>query len=302
MRRTRFVIPLLALLFLAACGEPSGGGGVGGGGSTGGSGASGTTGGAIEHPTGADEPVLRIDTSGGFVPVEWSLKNVPGVSIYGDGRMIVTGPVIEIYPGPALPNLQVTRLTEDGLQAILAAAEDAGLLDGDASYDYPCVTDLPTTTFTVNANGTTTTTSAYALGFEEGTTGGCSGMQVDTEARAALNDFSMKMGDIRSWLPAGSYSEEEAYTPTEMRVYVGQERHDPELQQQPIAWPLETPLSDFGEPDRNLSDLRCAAISGEDLAAVLPLAEQANELSPWTSDGERYGLTFRPLLPDEHGC
>jgi hypothetical protein len=298
MRRTRFVIPLLALLLLAAaCGEKAGG--SGGGGS---SGATGST--AIEHPTGSDELVLRIDTSGGFVPVEVNLKNVPGVSIYGDGRMIVTGPIAEIYPGPALPNLQVTRLTEEGLQAILAEAKRAGLLDGDATYPYPCVSDLPTTTFTVNAGGTTSTTSAYALGFEAGTgsAGGCGGTDVDTEARARLNDFSTKLGDVRSWLPSGSYSDEAPYTPTEMRIYVGDAQRDPELKQRPVAWPLDTPLSGFGDTDANLADLRCGVISGADLDAVLPLAQQANELTPWTSEGDRYGLTFRPLLPDEHGC
>src|SRR3954469_22813419 len=108
MRRTPFVIPILALMLLAAsCGEKSN---AGAGGSTGASGGAG----AIGHPTGSDDLVLRMDVSGGFVPAEVTLKNVPGVSIFGDGRMIVTGPVIEIYPGPALPNLQVTRLTEEG--------------------------------------------------------------------------------------------------------------------------------------------------------------------------------------------
>jgi hypothetical protein len=298
MRRTPFVIPLLALLLLAAaCGEKTD---AGAGGSTGAS--RGTD--AIEHPTGPDDLVLRVDVSGGFVPAEVSLKNVPGVSIFGDGRMIVTGPVIEIYPGPALPNLQVTRLTEDGVQAILAEARDAGLLEGDASYDYPCVADVPTTTFTVNAEGATHTTSAYALGFDAGTgaTGGCGGMNVDTEARAALNDFSTKLGDVRSWLPTGSYSDEEVYPPTELRIYTSGLRRDPELRQQPVVWPIETPLSAFGAPDANLPDLRCGTVTGDDLAAVLPLAEQANELTPWTSDGERFGLVFRPLLPDEHGC
>jgi hypothetical protein len=296
MRRTPFVIPLLALLLLAAaCGEKTDAGGS--------TGASGGTD-AIDHPTGPDDLVLRVDVSGGFVPPEVTLKNVPGVSIFGDGRMIVTGPVIEIYPGPALPNLQVTRLTEEAMQAILAEARDAGLLEGDASYDYPCVADVPTTTFTVNAEGATHTTSAYALGFDAGTgsTGGCGGTKVDTEARAALNDFSTKLGDVRTWLPTGSYSDEEAYTPTELRIYTTNVRRDPELRQQPLEWPLETPLSTFGEPDANLPDLRCGTITGEDLAAVLPLAEQANELTPWTSDGERFGLVFRPLLPDEHGC
>lgn len=299
MHRKTFAIPLLALaLFVGACGEGSSAGSGGGTGGTGGTGSSGV---AIEHPTGPDELILRVDTGGGFVPVEYNLRNVPGVSIYGDGRMIVTGPMIEIYPGPAMPNLQVTRLTEDAIQAILAEARDAGLLSEDASYDYPCVADLPTTTFTVNAEGATHTVSAYALGFETGAgaTGACG---VDVEARERLNAFSTKLGDLRSWLPEGSFSDEEPYTPSELRIYVTVARRDPEVPQTPIEWPLATPLAEAGTPDTDLPDIRCLTVAGPDLETVLPLAQGANELSPWVSDGRRFGLVFRPLLPDEHGC
>jgi hypothetical protein len=255
----------------------------------------------IQHPTGVDDLVLRMAVGGGFVPVEYNLKAVPAVSIYGDGRMIVEGPVIEIYPGPAMPNLQVSRLTEEALQAILVEAEKAGLLGEDASYDYPCVTDLPTTTFTVVAEGTTHTVSAYALGFEEGTTGTCDGAEGDAEARAALVAFSQKLGDL-SWLPEGSVSAAEPYTPTEMRVYVRPYQADPQLAQTSTPWPIDPPLAEFGEPDPNLGDTRCGVVSGSDLETLLPDAQAANELTPWTSEGSEYGLIFRPLLPDEHTC
>jgi len=291
------VTVMLMALLLAACGGV--GNDAGGGGDGNGDDPLPT----IAHPTGANDLVLRVETGGGFVPVEYALRAVPGVSIYGDGRMIVQGPVIEIYPGPALPNLQVSALTEDALQAILAEARAAGLLGGDATYDYPCVADLPTTTFTVTADGTTHTVSAYALGFADGvtgSTGSCEG--VDAAARERLTAFSAKLTDLASWLPPGSVGSEEPYLPSEMRIFVAGYRGDPSLRQEPVAWPLEGDLAGFGEPDADLHDLRCGVLSGTDLAAVLPLAQQANELTPWTSGGERYALTFRPLLPDEHGC
>jgi hypothetical protein len=87
-----------------------------------------------------------------------------------------------------------------------------------------------------------------------------------------------------------------------MRVYVQPYKGDPELDQAAIDWPFSTPLGDFGEPDPNLTDIRCGVVSGSDLDAVLPLARSANELTPWTSGGTSYGLLFRPLLPDEHTC
>ena len=295
MRTKTFGILLLAVTLLAgACGRLSDDGN--------GSGSSGNNDPGIAHPTGADDLVLRVAQGGGFVPVEYNLRSVPGISIYGDGRMIVEGPMIEIYPSPALPNFQVTRLSEDAIQAILEAAERAGLLGSDASYDYPCVTDVPTTTFTVNAGGGTHTISAYALGFAEGAeaTGQCEG--VDLDARQKLFEFQNELGDLRSWLPEGSIGQEEPFSPSEMRVYVTSYLGDPELEQRPATWPLAATLDRFGEPDANLQDLRCGVIGGDDLSTLLPEAQQANQLTPWTSGGNEYGLVFRPLLPDEHTC
>jgi hypothetical protein len=296
MRTKTLAISLLVpVLLLSACGRfnDAGAGGSGdGGGSSDGGGS-----GQIDHPTGPEDLVLRIETGGGFVPVEHNLRAVPGLSLYGDGRLIVEGPVPEIYPGPAMPNLQVTQLTEEAVQAILRAAEEAGLMGKDADYGFPCVTDLPTTTFTVVAEGQTHTVSAYALGFETEGMGACP--DVDEEARADLVDFWTQLGDPVRWLPEGSVGATEEYIPTAMRVYVQPYRGDPELEQVPVPWPLEGSLKGFGEPDANLPDVRCGVVTGSDLGTLLPEALAANELTPWTSDGADHGLIFRPLLPDE---
>ena len=295
MRIRMLVATLLALaLFATACGnlnDDNGSAGGGGGNDDG-----------IAHPTGADELIFRVAIGGGFVPVEYNLRAVPSISIYGDGRMIVEGPVIEIYPGPALPNLQVRHLTEDAIQAILVEARAAGLLGADASYDYPCVTDLPTTTFTTVAEGQTHTVSAYALGFDDSGMGGGACEGTDTEARAKLSAFQEQLGDLGSFVPEGSVGPEEGFEASEMRVFVLAYRGDPSLPQEGQEWPLPEPLVAFGEPDPNLSDIRCGVVAAEDLSTLMPLAQQANQLTPWTSGGEEYQLLFRPLLPDEHTC
>jgi hypothetical protein len=293
MRVGRIGVAVAAVAVLAsACG------GVGNDdpGSGGGTGATG-----IAHPTGSDQLILRMAYEGGFVPYEYTLGSTPFWSLFGDGTLIVPGPQIEIYPGPALPNLTATPVSEDGIQAILEAARDAGLLDGDANYGDQCIADAANTVFTTTADGTTTVVSAYAL--DVGDPAGTCGNDKDADARAKLADFQAKLTDLRSWLPNGSVGTERPYDPTEMRVYVLPYRGDAELPQDPIEWPLDGSVDSFGEPFENApSDTRCGVVTGDDLTTLLAAARDANALTPWTSGGAEYQLIFRPLLPDEHSC
>jgi hypothetical protein len=256
----------------------------------------------IEHPTGADQLILRVETGGGFTAPEYQLRLIPEFSLYGDGSLITPGPQIEIYPPPALPSVQTQPISEDGVQAILQAAIDAGV-DTDADMTdmgSMMVADAPTTTFTISANGVSNTFGVYALGFLDGNRP--DGMSKEEyEARQALSAFVRQLGDLQSWLPAGSLGEMTAYEATGSRVYVGDVRHDDQLPQPKIVWPLDPPLASFGEDAG--AGYRCGAVTGTDWTDTLqPLAAGANELTPWASDGATYGLVFRPLLPDEPGC
>jgi predicted small secreted protein len=255
--------------------------------------------GDIDHPTGPADLVLQMDLGGGFVAPAYELRRIPTWSLFGDGRMITEGPQIEIYPGPALPSIQVQIISEDGIQAILEAATAAGLLGPDRAYGQGCVADAPTTTFTVYADGTKHVVSAYALGMVPGS---CPGE--DTEARAALARFSAKLSGLAGWLPTGSLGQQDQFEFSEMRVYVQPYAGSPEpgLHQTAIRWPLSVPLPSFGDTDGTDGDVPCGIVGGADLAKLLPDAQRANELTPWRSDGADYSLIFRPLLPDEHDC
>jgi len=296
MRVGRIGVAVAAVGVLAsACGgvgndDPGSGGGTG------------TTGAAgIAHPTGADQLILRMAYEGGFVPYGYTLGSTPFWSLFGDGTLIVPGPQIEIYPGPALPNLTATPVSEDSIQAILEAARDAGLLDGDANYVNECIADAATTVFTIDADGQTSVVSAYAL--DVGEPAGTCGSDKDADARAKLAAFQAMLTDLRSWLPEGSLGTERPYGPTEMRVYVLPYQGDAQLPQDPIQWPLEPPLDAFGQPiDNAHSDTRCGVVTGDDLTTLLAAARDANALTPWTSGGTEYQLILRPLLPDEHTC
>ena len=105
---------------------------------------------------------------------------------------------------------------------------------------------------------------------------------------------------------SGSVGPDHPYMPAGLRVYVGRppEPQDPMLHQKSVAWPLSTPLGSFGTTTSTPTspEPRCGAVTGPDLQQLLPLAASANQLTPWTSDGKEYALSFRVLLPDERDC
>jgi hypothetical protein len=291
MRMKLFVATILSLGLLAgACanGDGPGDGGTGGGG--------GDTG----NPTPATvDLLLRIEQLGGFVPVQYYLTGMPMLSLYGDGLLVTPGAQIEIYPGPALPALSQQRLTPEAIQMLLQAAIDAGL-DKDRDLKTMMVSDMPTTVFTLTIDGQTHTTQVYALDFDLGPKP--DGMtQEEFQARKDLAAFQAKASDL-SWLPEGSVTDEGMYEPASLRIYSSAYQPDPGLTQSPIAWPLTPGLDLFGESQDVSDGMRCGTVAADAAATLLPLAEQANQLTPWTSDGTRFGLLFRPLLPDESGC
>ena len=142
MRYPKIAATLAVLSLTAACANAPGGSGDGG----------------IEHPAGSDQVVLRLSNEGGFVPLEYHLTQFPAFTLYGDGRIVLPGAQIELYPGPALPAVSQRTVTEEGMQTILQAALDAGLGRGDHDYsDFgsTLIADASTTVFTFVANGKT---------------------------------------------------------------------------------------------------------------------------------------------------
>jgi hypothetical protein len=279
------ICTLAALVVIgAACANEPGGSGSGG----------------IGHLTGAGDVVLRLSYEGGFVPVEYNLTRIPSFTLYGDGRIVLPGAQIEIYPGPALPAVSQRLVGEEGVQTIIRAALDAGLDAGDRDYsDFAStmIADATTAVFTLSADGKTSRTSVYALAELPQKPKGMT--EEEFESRAALSDLAQRMTALEQWLPEGSLGSEEPYEANGYRLFVGRYRPAEGLPQEPADWPLSDPLTAGGV---DTAGYACVAVTGEDWTAVAPLARRANELTPWTSGGERFSVLFRPILPDESGC
>jgi hypothetical protein len=211
-----------------------------------------------------------------------------------------------IYPGPALPGLFARNITEEGLQKVLAAAAEAGLLGADKQYsDGGMVADAATTTFILNAGGRVHTISAYAL-FEADDMRGPNLSDEDFEARKRLKAFLNAVTNLPELVGASELTSEQEYTPHAVRIFVSDQApvvDDSNPEQDEIAWPLETPLGEFGEQIGSGDfALNCGVVEGAELDTLLPLLEKANTLTPWTSEKQSYTILVRPMLPDETGC
>jgi hypothetical protein len=260
--------------------------------------------GRIEYPRGSENLVLQVHSGGGFVPIVWHLREFPLFSLYGDGRVITQGPQIAIYPPPALPALLERRVSDEGIQAILKAAREAGLQGAGRRFEVFEVTDLPTTTFTVVTEGQVHETAVYGLGEvpDDLAVG-------DRKERRTLFEFQSDLLDLESWLPEGSVSSDRPYEYDRLTVFVvpvseggGDYGGDDQLEPSRKEWPLPGSLSAFGEPMPNTPDVRCGTVEGADLKPVLAAAGEASVDTMWHSGGAAHLIVFRPLLPGEPPC
>ncbi len=239
--------------------------------------------GAIEHPIGADEIVLRIAYEGGFVPQEVAFLNLPTLLVTGDGRLIVQGPVIEIYPGPLLPNLQVRTISEAGIQQLLEMAAEHGLLTEREYTDPTNIADAPDTVVEISANGQTYRHQAYALGLSG------DGTEID-ELRQALADFVAEAtGD---WLYGENpeLGPEQAYTSDSYLIRaleVGDYQGD--IEPTVVDWPA-------GASVRLADAAECAEVPAAEVEALFA---DATQLTFFAEDGITYQLAAKPQLPGD---
>ncbi|MET0425363.1 MAG: hypothetical protein ABW046_15880 [Actinoplanes sp.] len=244
----------------------------------------------------AGDLVLRADSFGGFVPPEQVVGAIPSVSVYGDGRVITEGPVPAIYPGPALPNLQVQQITPELVRQLVQEGQTAGVRTG-ADFGRPNVADAPSTRVTVLTGNGPQSVTVEAL--NEGRPDDPMLTPDQQTARTKLAAYVKKLQDLPT---AEGMPHPKPYEAQQVAV---------------LARPWSKPGNDLPRPDtkawpgpalpgpvlnQNIG-IGCVLVSGAEQATVLTAAAKANALTSWTQGGQKWAITFRPLLPDEkNGC
>jgi hypothetical protein len=244
----------------------------------------------IDHPTGANDIILRMEEGGGFVPFGFLVTQSPQFTLYGDGTVIFKP--IDNRPNAfeqAYLPWQVTHLDENGIQALLQYALTTGrLANAKDTYDNPMIADAGTTTFVLNAAGQEKVVNIYAL-FEmpDPNVPDQADRAGFSQLRAALMDFQNQsgIGDITTYEP-------EFYRVIMMQGFG-----------EPVADALDWPWDDLTPADFPAGDEPggIAILDSEHVAELLEVPN-GGHTGVWVTDpdGNIVQMGVRPLLPDEN--
>jgi hypothetical protein len=287
----RIVRPLLPAALalstlLAACSQ--------GGGSTG----------PIAHPSG-DDVILRVENSGGMIQ-DFFLISFPSFTLMGDGRVIVPGAQIDIFPGPALPAVNVRKLAEDGIQAVLAEVARTGLFGESVEFRgaQNFVADAGDTVFTLHADGKDVTVTVFGLGTLDpaGEYPGISAAEL--AAHRTLQHLFEELSNLDAQMTASAWADASwhPYQPEALRLLVRNADADPPddtgIGNVLLDWPGDSDPATFGDATFD-GGRRCGVVSGKEAEDWYRALTGANQLTRFVKDEHLYEVTVRFQLPDE---
>lgn len=260
--------------------------------------------GSYTYPTEPDALVMRYEMTGGFVPQESLVTHMPSFSLYGDGMVVQPGEQIAIYPPPAMPALNFSYLTAEGIEMILAEADAAGLLMGE--QDWPAtgsnIADAHTGVLTINSGGAPSRISVYAPGMEDQ----MEGITPEEQAfRNQFNSFVMKLQDLAGWLPEDVFEDRGDDYPLDRMQIVLQPAEiapDPDPGIEPGKKDLPVGPLSGGTELPSVEQSRCYVLEGDEATTMREQLADATSITRWKTGEGEFVLYARPLLPDEIGC
>ena len=255
-------------------------------------------------PSGATDSTYRLRaTMTQATPPVTRFGWLPVVAITGDLRVVASGPMIEIYPAPLLPNLQARPITDDGYARIVEQARTLGLLSGKTDFTAPDpLMGAQLGRIELLADGVRHDLVGDPSRVIVCVAAPCTPAPGTPEAFAA---FWQSISDL-TWLGA-DLGPEAPYVAEAYALLVGVEPvEEPALSPKVVTWPLDTPLASFGTPVGNEPAPRCGTVRGADAVTLRPSLEAANQLTRWVDKGAAAGsgtsLQVRPMVPGEDVC
>lgn len=229
-----------------------------------------------------------MESGGGFVPIEFMATAAPSFTLYGDGTVVFRDPNATPPVGQGNVNrlapFERIRLDEEGIQALLADAIGRGGLGRAAGPYIGQGADLPTTTFTVTADGQTKEVSVMALSPE-----------MHPQDQAIVTQLAALAGRLDGF--AGAVAGEQVYEPAAYRgILSSVDRPFGPV----LDWPWTTiKPAEFVSGANEFLNVRTMTPAEIATLNVPALQGGFQGLTLKASDGKLYTLSLRPLLPDE---
>jgi hypothetical protein len=254
-----------------------------------------------DPPTTALDPHIVASISSGGGMAEEQPGQGLAFELYDDGSVFTTG--------TGTYGLDRYRLTGAG---VAHARELLARVDLDhGAYGEPTITDMPSTTVYVNLGGTPEDVQVYALSGLPDDMGDL-GLSADEQAvRAELQGIVADLTGLAAETDPGLVAEPPAeYTPDRLDVAFVPWVTDDELSAEPLAWPLDTPLT---ERTLGWEGLRlCATVEGDEvgtLTEAMAVERPGPQDVAWTTgagEGERQptavAVQLWGLRPGQQAC
>lgn len=231
----------------------------------------------------SDEPVLSYTTPGGFMTREFVFQDPPIALLTHDGTLIGSPVSPAVFPGPLLQRHEAQTVSPAGIEALLSAADAAGLF-ADVDYtsdDGLLIADASTSVLTITAAGTTYTHEAYALGI--------GGTESTPERQALLDFLTALQTDPASIMGAENLGASSAYEPTAYQL---------------IATPVDdlsgfdpAPTVDSWPPESGIELAAATECVESDRSVVGDVLGTATQLTFFSENDVVYQVTARPAYP-----
>ena len=254
------------------------------------------TAGEISHSTDPHDVVLRMESGGGFMPMEFFLTQAPQFTLYGDGTVIYqpTDTRTDPFAGQGLLPFKVGHLDEEGVQALLRFALGEGrLLGARENYQNNMVADAGTTIFTLNAADLAKTVSVYALGMED------PNLPADIVDRRGFQKLADTLGGFEARGQAGELGDITDYDPSHYRVFLMPAEGAVPQPDQVVDWPWDDLTSDDfqtteqdNRPKANLDRAHVEKLIDVPTGGISFIYVR-------TTDDQLHSVGVRPLFPDE---
>lgn len=235
------------------------------------------------EPDAASTVVFEYGIYGGFTTRDVAFQRSPLLLVSSDGLLITPAAVPAIYPGPLLPQHTVQTISPAGIDALISAAREAGLLT-DVTYGSDGnIADAGTATVRISVDGVTYSHEAYALGIGAGPRGGSE----SSPERQALSDFLERLAVPESVIGAEHLGAAEPYQPAAYQISAepaGDLTFD-DIEPTIVEWDVATV---------SLADAAgCVEVARADIGDLL---DTATQLTFFRENNVEYILMARPAL------